>query len=122
MREASAGEGYLSADRGLSLRHLRARRQTPHPSRICRCAPPSPTRGEGRVGATARVNNCERWLWAPAFAGATREGRVGRGGYFAFPSLSKPAMYAHSAFASSSFLIPANTILVPGIFAFGSLM
>src|SRR4051794_23405517 len=30
------------------MRGLSPQIETPHPSRICRCAPPSPTRGEGK--------------------------------------------------------------------------
>jgi len=38
------------------------------------------------------------------------------------PSLSNCEMKAQRSLTSFSFLIPAKTILVPGIFAFGSLM
>ena len=43
-----------------------------------------------------------------------------KAGYLAFPSLSYCARNAQRSLASFSFLMPANTILVPGIFAFGS--
>jgi hypothetical protein len=42
--------------------------------------------------------------------------------FLILPWASNCLRYAHKSFASCSFLIPANTILVPGIFAFGSLM
>src|SRR3954453_16092219 len=43
-------------------------------------------------------------------------------GYLVLPSLSYCARNAQRSLASCSFLMPANTILVPGILAFGSLM
>src|SRR5258708_11069119 len=42
--------------------------------------------------------------------------------YFTFPSAPYCARNAHRSLTSFSFLMPANAILVPGIFAFGSLM
>src|ERR1700704_356872 len=42
--------------------------------------------------------------------------------YLVFPSLSYCEMNAQRSLTSFSFLMPANAILVPGIFAFGSLM
>src|SRR5689334_2969004 len=70
-------------------------------------------------GYRLSLNNAHSWLWAPAYAGATRGGT---GNYFVLPSLSYCEMYAQRSFASFSFLMPANAILVPGILAFGSLM
>ena len=64
-RKASAGEGSVSADEALTEAFVFADR-TPHPSRICRCAPPSPTRGEGKRSA--------RLIMGPGFAGTTGEG------------------------------------------------
>src|SRR5262249_25625313 len=58
-------------------------------------------------------------------ASRTSGGALGvalRRDHFVLPSLSYCERYAQRAFASFSFLMPANTILVPGIFPLGSLM
>src|SRR5436190_17652773 len=71
------------------MRGLYPRRQTPHPSRIWRCEPPSPTRGEGKRSTSARFSKRQ----VDALAAQNGVFAIGERGYAVKEQPRRPAPY-----------------------------